>query len=94
MSKPKRIYRPVPLEERYHLIAQAAYFRAERRGFQGGCPIQDWLEAEHEISQLNQKAASPRGALVFLPPKQRSHLLPPHAPEGADASKESVEETQ
>ncbi|MEZ5579556.1 MAG: DUF2934 domain-containing protein [Candidatus Competibacteraceae bacterium] len=34
------------------MIAEAAYFRAERRGFQGGCPMEDWLEAEHEISQL------------------------------------------
>ena len=49
------------------MIAEAAYFRAERRGFQGGCPMEDWLEAEHEISQLYfQPEPSPRGALVFL----------------------------
>lgn len=94
MSKPKRIYRPVPLEERHHLIAQAAYFRAERRGFQGGCPVQDWLEAEHEVSQLYSQPTSPRGALVFLPPEQRLHLLAPHAQEEADASRDCLEETQ
>lgn len=36
-------------EQRHDLIAKAAYLRAERRGFQGGSPEQDWLEAEAEI---------------------------------------------
>jgi hypothetical protein len=75
VSKPKRIYRTVPHEERYHLIAEAAYFRAERRNFQGGCPIQDWLEAECEIEKLLSQPPPPRGALVFLAGKQRLHPL-------------------
>lgn len=43
--------RPVRLspEERYRAIAEAAYYKAERRGFQGGDPAQDWREAEAEI---------------------------------------------
>jgi hypothetical protein len=36
-------------DERTRLIAIAAYYRAERRGFSGGSPEQDWLEAEAEI---------------------------------------------
>lgn len=31
------------------MIAEAAYFRAEKRGFDDGDPMQDWLEAEREI---------------------------------------------
>lgn len=31
------------------MIAEAAYFRAERRGFNGGDPVRDWCEAEAEI---------------------------------------------
>ena len=31
------------------MIARAAYFRAERRGFADGCALQDWLEAEAEV---------------------------------------------
>jgi chromosome segregation ATPase len=31
------------------MIADAAYFRAERRGFNGGDPVADWLEAEAEV---------------------------------------------
>jgi hypothetical protein len=34
---------------RNEMIAQAAYFRAERRGFAEGYALQDWLEAEAEI---------------------------------------------
>ena len=40
-----------PGTERYWLIAQAAYFRAEKRGFAPGRELQDWLEAEAEIEQ-------------------------------------------
>ena len=36
-------------EDRYEMIAIAAYYRAERRGFNGGDAMQDWLEAEAEI---------------------------------------------
>ena len=34
---------------RDEMIARAAYFRAERRGFADGCALQDWLEAEAEV---------------------------------------------
>ncbi|MGI9341842.1 MAG: DUF2934 domain-containing protein [Gammaproteobacteria bacterium] len=36
-------------EARHQLIAQSAFFKAERRGFEGGDPIEDWLEAEREV---------------------------------------------
>jgi chromosome segregation ATPase len=35
--------------DRQALIARAAYLRAEKRGFQGGDPVEDWLAAEAEI---------------------------------------------
>jgi superfamily II RNA helicase len=31
------------------MIAEAAYFRAERRGFDSGDPVGDWVEAEAEV---------------------------------------------
>lgn len=37
------------LEQRLEMIRLAAYVRAERRGFVGGSPVEDWLEAEREI---------------------------------------------
>jgi hypothetical protein len=30
-------------------VATAAYYRAEARGFRGGSPEQDWLDAEAEL---------------------------------------------
>lgn len=36
-------------EERRRMIAEAAYFRAERRGFKDGDAVRDWCEAEAEI---------------------------------------------
>lgn len=38
-------------DERRAMIAQAAYYRAERRGFAPGGELQDWLEAEAEIDR-------------------------------------------
>ena len=83
MPKLKRIPRKkISVEQWHHMIAEAAYFRAERRGFQGGCPMEDWLEAEYEINQLYvQPEPSPRGALVFLDavakqPAEGSNSLP------------------
>ncbi|HXV07477.1 MAG TPA: DUF2934 domain-containing protein [Burkholderiales bacterium] len=31
------------------MVAEAAYYRAQRRDFRGGSAEQDWLEAEEEI---------------------------------------------
>ena len=39
-------------EERQEMIAEAAYLRAERRGFMDGDPTEDWLSAEAEIDQI------------------------------------------
>ena len=36
-------------EERWQVIAVAAYHRAEKRGFAPGDELQDWIEAEKEI---------------------------------------------
>ncbi|HUX65496.1 DUF2934 domain-containing protein [Sulfuricella sp.] len=41
-------------EQRFCMIAEAAYFHAERRGFRGD-PVQDWIAAEAEIAALLSK---------------------------------------
>lgn len=35
--------------EIYQLIQEAAYLKAEARGFAPGVELQDWLEAEKEV---------------------------------------------
>lgn len=43
-------------EQRQQLIAQAAYFIAERRGFAPGNELEDWLQAEAEIEACMKAA--------------------------------------
>ncbi len=40
----------VNVEERSRMIAEAAYLRAEKRGFAGD-PVEDWLLAEEEVDR-------------------------------------------
>lgn len=50
VSKPKPP--AVTAEERDRMIREAAYYIAERRGFEGGSPAEDWEQAEAEVDQL------------------------------------------
>ena len=47
--KPAAVIDP---EHRRALIAQAAYFRAEKRSFAPGFEVEDWLSAESEVDTL------------------------------------------
>ena len=40
----------IDLDEFRELVAKNAYYRAERRGFEDGYELEDWLEAEQEVS--------------------------------------------
>jgi len=53
-TKPEAAVPPAQVgnEERRALVAQAAYYRAERRGFTDGHELEDWLAAEAEIELL------------------------------------------
>lgn len=42
----------VTAEERAEMIAVAAYYLAERRGFFPGSATRDWLQAEQQIDQM------------------------------------------
>lgn len=46
------------LEERSRMISEAAYFRAERRGFAPGGDVNDWVQAEADIDRLIQAGGS------------------------------------
>lgn len=48
-------------EKRAALIAEAAYFRAEKRGFAPGFEQEDWLAAESEVdARLLKPNSAPR----------------------------------
>jgi len=46
-----RVLPPSFHEDRRASIAEAAYFRAEHRGFAPGHELEDWLAAEEEVDQ-------------------------------------------
>jgi DUF2934 family protein len=61
--KPPASHEPRPrlsAEARHELIAQAAYLRAERRGFAPGLETEDWLAAEAEVDALLRAGQSAR----------------------------------
>ncbi len=43
---------PISAEERMRLIAEAAYYKAEKRDFAQGSDLENWIEAEAEIDAL------------------------------------------
>lgn len=47
-------------DERRRMVAEAAYYRAQQRGFSAGGEVDDWLTAEREISQRLQAADASR----------------------------------
>ena len=46
------------LEGRRRMTAEAAYFRAERRGFAAGGELADWIQAEAEVDRLTASGGS------------------------------------
>ena len=51
--------KPLPsAAELYELIAEAAYFRAQKRGFMPGLEADDWVQAEAEVMERVRKARS------------------------------------
>ena len=60
-AKPTKHAPSTSPEERRRMIAEAAYYRAEKRGFKGGDPTEDWIAAQKEVDEalgveeINQK---------------------------------------
>jgi len=49
--------KPLPsAAELYEMIAEAAYFRAQKRGFTPGLEADDWVQAEAEVMERMRKA--------------------------------------
>lgn len=47
--------RPLDENSRELMVCEAAYYRAERRGFAAGHELEDWLAAESEIDAFLQR---------------------------------------
>ena len=48
-TAPAGILLPVSHEERWRMVAEAAYYIAQRRGFVGGDTNADWVAAEAQV---------------------------------------------
>jgi len=42
-------------DEFYQMVSEAAYYRAENRGFAAGQEMDDWIAAEAEILELQKE---------------------------------------
>src|SRR5574340_704795 len=51
-SPPQRSDGPATPQDRRAMIAVAAYYRAQRREFRDGDPLDDWLAAEVEVDAM------------------------------------------
>lgn len=57
----KKTVGPVSREERWQMIAEAAYYRAKARDFAAGDEVADWLAAEAEVdARLRAGGREPR----------------------------------
>jgi hypothetical protein len=60
----QQVEQPVPIgdpptaEQIWQMIAEAAYYRAEKRGFAPGLETEDWRDAEAEVMQRLRAAQS------------------------------------
>jgi len=53
-AKAKSSQKTISAQDRYHMIDEAAYYRAEKSGFQVD-PHANWIAAEEEINELLAK---------------------------------------
>ena len=59
-AAPAGMLLPVSHEERWRMVAEAAYYIAQRRGFVGGDAVADWVAAEAEVdAKLKEKGRTP-----------------------------------
>jgi len=70
-------------DERRQMIADAAYYRAERRGFAPGSEVEDWLAAEKEVMERLKAMAE------CAPKTQPSATARSAAPKGSVPAAES-----
>ena len=56
-APPAPAAQPIAPDERRAMIAEAAYYRAQRRGFEPGYELDDWYGAERDIERALDASA-------------------------------------
>lgn len=67
-------------EQRHAMVAEAAYYLAEQRGFQGDEHMTDWLRAEMEIDRLLEGAPVKKVRKVSAKRKGSTNVPPKDSP--------------
>jgi hypothetical protein len=57
---PQRTFDPPQEAEWHRMIAEAAYYLAQKRGFRGEHSLEDWLAAEREVRQVISPDSTPQ----------------------------------
>ena len=65
----------IDTEQRQRLITEEAYLIAERRGFQGGDPAQDWAEAERQVDYKLMHPSDPRQPATGTPKPRKARAV-------------------
>lgn len=68
-------------EQRRAMVAEAAYYLAEQRGFQGDDHMTDWLRAEMEIDHLLEGAPVKKARKASTKRKASTNVHPKDSPE-------------
>jgi hypothetical protein len=55
---PTASFTPIKPPDCYIKIAEIAFYKAERRGFESGHEFDDWIEAEQEFEEMAVKDTS------------------------------------
>jgi hypothetical protein len=81
--------------ERRRQISEAAYYRAERRGFSGDRALDDWVEAERELSAMAEPDADDLAKDIPQPDQRNGAPVPaPLAKENAIQVEEAMESAE
>lgn len=76
----------VDAEQRRRMIAEAAYFRAEHRGFVQGDPLEDWLAAEAQVDDMLRSRAPGKAQAASRSSPEEDQAEPPELQHGEPKS--------
>ncbi len=58
-KRPSPQFKSMDAERRRAMVAEAAYYRAEQRGFEPGRELEDWCAAESDVDSLLARGTTP-----------------------------------
>ena len=88
---------PLTDDEKKRMVAQAAYYRYEKRGGTGGDSVEDWLAAEAEVERHLRDSCHPKlqtqalAAYQWMRSEMRKIFFPPQGKTRADRIKPSFD---